>query len=294
MNELLLWASAVGAGSEASFKRKATELLPSGRGGPSAHSRAIWNLGSLAHCEFRDAAGGGWRVAPPVLAAGDPTGLVSAILCGARRGPLLARLTAAAQDSVSVTAQRDAPDLIEVRAGAAADLIRISRDTGIPIQWNAPLGILAAFDAPGLGSYAETPLPSGGWKVERFSRSGMNWVASSVAEAGRKRRGLFRFKSEYDTRHIFRHGGITREVPPGIAKYWVLGRRQRAMQIDLSRGIASFPLAVRPPGLIDRALVVASGALPAVSDRRLTYSGVTAPVATAVAAALRAIGEGAE
>jgi hypothetical protein len=294
MNELLLWASAVGSGTEASFKRKATELLPARRAGPAAHRRALWNLGSLAHCEFRDAADRGWRVAPPVLAAGDPIGPVSAVLCGARSGPLLARLNAAAEDSVSVRAQRDAPDLIEVRKGAAADLISISRDVGIPIQWNAPIAILAAFEAPSMGSYAETALPSGGWTVERFSRSGMNWVASSVADAGRKHRGLFRFKSDYDIRHVFRNGGITREVPPGIAKYWILGRRQRAMRINLSHGIASFPLAVRPPGLIDRALVVASGTLPTVSDRRLTYSGITAPVATAVAAALRAIGDGAD
>lgn len=294
MNELLLWASAVGSGTDASFKRKATELLPARRGGLAAHSRALWNLGSLAHCEFRDPVGGGWRVAPPVLAAGDPAGSVGAILCGARSNPLLARLTTAAGDSVSRRDQQDAPDLIEVRTSAPADLMSISRESGIPIQWNASLAILAAFEPPSLGSFAEIPVPSGGWTVERFSRSGMRWVPSSVAEAGRKSLGLFRFTSDYRTSHVFRKGESTREVPPGIAKYWALGRRQRAMRLDLSRGIASFPLAARPPGLIDRALVVASGILPAVSDSRLIYSGVTAPVAAAAAAALRGIGEGAE
>jgi hypothetical protein len=294
VNELLLWASAVGSGSSAAFKRKAIELLPARRGAPSAYSRALWTLGSLAHCEFGEAAEGGWRVAPPVLAAKDPAGGVEAVLCGARTRSLLARLDSAAGNGMSVDPQRDAPDLIRVAMPAAGDLIHVSREAGIPIQWDAPLAILSAFAPPRLAGFVETELPSGGWTVERFSRSKMAWVASSVAEAGRKRHGLFRFRSDYETRHVFRQGAVTREVTPGIAKYWMLGRRQRAMRLDLSRGLVSFPPAARPPGLIDRSLVVASGALPVFTDKGLTYSGITAPVAAAVAAALLAIAVGAD
>ncbi|WP_210215081.1 hypothetical protein, partial [Mesorhizobium sp. M4B.F.Ca.ET.089.01.1.1] len=87
------------------------------------------------------------------------------------------------------------------------------------------------------------------------------------------------------------HGGRCLAGDPAVAKFWVLGRRQRAMRLDLSKGIASFPITVRPPGLIDRALVVCSGMLPTVAERRLVYSGVTAPVAAAISDALRTIGE---
>jgi hypothetical protein len=294
VNELLLWISGVGSGSEAAFRRRAMELVPPRRTGPNAYSRALWSLDSLAHCEFGDAAGGGWRVAPPVIAAGDPAGAVSGVLCGARSASLVARLSAAAGEGMSVVAQRDAPDLILLSMPAAGDLMRLSRESGIPLQWNAPLAILSAFAPPPLASFAESAVPSGGWAVERFSVSKTAWLQSSVAEADRVRRGLFRFRSEYAARHIYRQGAVTRDVPPGLAKYWALGRRQRAMCLDLSRGQVSFPLAARPPGLIDRALVVASGTLPIPSDGRLTYTGITAPVAAAAAAALRAIAMGAD
>jgi len=294
MNELLLWVSALGSGSLAAFQRRAAELLPTRRVGPSAYNRSIWSLSSLAHCEFGEAADGGWRVAPPVIAAGDPTVAASAVLCGARSAPLLARLAAAAGDVMTVAAQQEAPDAVILSAAATRDLVRISREAGIPIQWNAPLAILSAFAPPPFASFAETTVPRGGWVVQRFSRSKVSWLASSVDEACRARRGLFRFRSEYDLRHIYKQEAVTRDVPPGLAKYWLLGRRQRVMQLDLSRGQMSFPLAARPPGLIDRALVVASGTLPFASDGRLTYSGITAPVAAATAAALRAIAMGAD
>lgn len=270
------------------------ELVPPRHMGPNAYSRALWGLRSLAHCEFGDAAGGGWRVAPPVIAAGDPAGAASGVLCGARSAPLVARLFAAAGEGMSVVAQRDAPDLVLLSVPTAGDLIRVSRESGIPVQWNASLAILSAFAPPPLARFEESAVPSGAWAVERFSQSRTAWVPSSVAEAGRVRRGLFRFRSEYAVRHIYRQGSATREVPPGLAKYWALGRRQRAMRLDLSRRLVSFPMGARPPGLVDRALVVASGTLPALSDGRLTYSGVTAPVAAATAVALRAIAMGAD
>jgi hypothetical protein len=294
MNELLLWASAVASGTDGTFKRKAAELLPALRGGPAAHFRAMWAFGSLAHCEFGEAAGGGWRVAPPVLAAGDPAMPAAAILCGARSDALLASLGSAAAGKMSSTPLKGGPDLVRVEAASAGELISLARDAGIPVQWNAPLAVLAAFRAPAPASFPETLLPIGGWKVSRFSRSQMEWTDSTSAEAGSAQRGLFRFSSDYGTRHIFRQGGVSREAPPAVAKFWVLGRCQRALRLDLSKGIASFPITLRPPGLIDRALTICSGSLPSVAERQLVYTGVTAPVAAAVSAALRYIGEGAK
>lgn len=195
---------------------------------------------------------------------------------------------------MSVLPQKEAPNLIRIESASTGELIDLAREARIPIQWNAPLAVIAAFRVPSAASFPETALPSGGWKVSRFSRSRMEWTASTVKEAGQAQRGLFRFTSDYGTRHIVRQGGTSHEAPPAIAKFWVLGRRQRAMRLDLSKGIVSFPITARPPGLIDRALVICSGALPAVVDRRLVYSGVTAPVAAAVMVALRSIGEGAE
>jgi hypothetical protein len=294
LNELLLWLSATGGGTDAAFRRKAAELVPSIRSGPAAHSRARWALTSLSHCEFGIDADRGWRVAPPVLAAGDMQGEVTAILCGARSSPLVERVRAASAGSIAIEAQIGAPDRIAIRAASASELIGAAREAGVPIQWNAPLAILAAFEAPPLSSFPESALPSGGWTVWRLSRSRMAWVESSVIEAARTRRGLFRFKSEYATRHIYRQDGVTRDAPPSIAKYWLFGRRQRAMRLDLSRGVVSFPATAKPPGLVDRALAACSGRLPKMADGRLTYADVTAGVAAAVSAALRGVAEGAE
>ena len=74
-----------------SFRSKVTELgLARGQ---TAARIVQWNLEKLGHAEFGQAAAGtGWRIAPPVLAASDPSGVPFAFLCGARTPALLDRL----------------------------------------------------------------------------------------------------------------------------------------------------------------------------------------------------------
>ena len=92
MNDLLLWMSARHSGSIASFRSKVTELGHTR--GRSAPRVVQWNLEKLGHAEFGQAsAGTGWRVAPPILAAGDPRRDPTAFLCGARTPALLDRLS---------------------------------------------------------------------------------------------------------------------------------------------------------------------------------------------------------
>lgn len=282
MNELLLWISTLQEGTAASFNRKAAELAPSRASGPAAHRVAEWTLDMLSHCEFGGAASGGWRVAPAVLAAGDPRAAARAVLCGARDPQTVRRLVDAAGGAAAVTPQHRAPDAVTVAAGSNAELMRIASSAGIPLQWSAADAILAASPRPIDVPLEEAPLPTGNWKVTRFSRSRLQWVDADAAAAARARTGLFRFTSDFGRRYILKERGRAFIVDPAVGKYRLFGRRQRALRIDLSRGTATAPLSARPPRLVERALVSCSGALPSIEDGRLVYTGVTPTAAAAV------------
>jgi hypothetical protein len=286
VNELLLWISAVAKGSESSFRRKAAELTPARKGRFAAHRIAEWNLGMLSHCEFGAAADGGWRVAPPVLAATDPAGRPAAVLCGARTDDLKQRLLNSAEGRVSITSPAAAPDIIKINAGSNSELRQIAEKARVPLQWNTPLAILSCFQRPSRMSLPETSLPTGAWTVSRFSRSRLRWVDGDIRQADKAPTGLFRFASEYGTRYVLKERHACLEVEAAAGKYRLLGPRQRALRFDLSRGVAMVPLSARPPSLIERALVSCSGHLPVIENGALIYIEITPSVAAAVTAAL--------
>ena len=160
MNALLLWMSARQSGSTGSFRSKVTELgLTRGR---SAHRVVQWNLEKLGHAEFGQAsAGTGWRVAPPILAAGDPMRSPSAVLCGARTPALLDRLSSGdVQKRRQI--QSEGPDIVEIEAPSARALEGCAARAGIEVQWNAPLAILACYPPPTKQQLVPTELPIGG------------------------------------------------------------------------------------------------------------------------------------
>ena len=146
MNALLLWMSARQSGSTGSFRSKVTELgLTRAR---SAHRVVQWNLEKLGHAEFGQAsAGTGWRVAPPILAAGDPMRSPSAVLCGARTPALLDRLSSG-DVRKRRQIQSEGPDIVEIEAPSARALEGCAARASIEVQWNAPLAILVCCAPP--------------------------------------------------------------------------------------------------------------------------------------------------
>lgn len=284
MNELLLWMSARHCGSARSFRSKVAEIGLAGR--RPRHLVAQWNLAKLAHAEFGSkAAGTGWRIAPPILAAGDPWHDPRGVLCGARTPAILDRLDAAGA-SRRKQQQADGPDLIEIGAPSAALLEEYASLAGIRIQWNAPLAVLACYTPPAEQKLVPIDLPIGGWRVSRFSKTGLAWLPSSVDQAKEAVAGLFRFRSEYETVHILIENGSPFSVEPATGKYRILNKRHRPMSYGHSDQTFHVSAFCRPPSLVERALVLCSGMLPAYTDGLLTYTKVEPAVALTVASLL--------
>lgn len=285
MNELLLWMSARHSGSAQAFRSKVAELgLVGGR---SPLRIAQWNLGNLGHAEFAPRAGGdAWRIAPPVLAAGDPCRSGHAFLCGARTPTMLARLSAAFGSHMVRRPQAGGPDIVQVTAPTVMALEAQATAARIEIQWNAPLAILACCTRPSDIHLVPTDLPLGGWEVSRFSKTGLAWVQSTVDAARLATAGLFRFRSDFATHYILVERGAAFATEAAAGKYRLLRRRHSAISYRWSDQAFTVRASCRPPPLVERALVLSSGALPTFTNGILTYSRVEPVVASAVAALL--------
>jgi hypothetical protein len=285
MNELLLWMSARHSGSAEAFRSKVAELgLVGGRW---AQRIAQWNVGSLGHAEFAPRAGGeGWRVAPPVLAAGDPCRGGHAFLCGARAAPLLARLSVTFGSQLSQDPQIGGPDIVQVAAPTATVLADQAAAAGIEIQWNAPLAILACCPRPSALQLPPMDIPVGGWHVSLFSETGFEWVQSSMDAARSATAGLFRFRSDFATHYILIEKGAAFATEAAAGKCRLFRRRYSAIAYRSSDQALIVRASCRPPPLVERALILSSGALPTLTNGLLTYGGVEPIVASAVATLL--------
>ena len=284
MNALLLWMSARQSGSTGSFRSKVIELgLTRGR---STHRVVQWNLEKLGHAEFGQAsAGTGWRVAPPILAAGDPMRSPSAVLCGARTPALLDRLSSG-DVRKRRQIQSEGPDIVEIEAPSARALEGCAARASIEVQWNAPLAILACCAPPAEQQVAPAELPIGGWEVSRFSKTDLAWVPSSMDQARSATAGLFRFRSNYETKHVLIEGGSPFSVEPAMGKYRILKKRHLPLSYSMSGKALQIRASCRPPSLVERALVLCSGALPVFKGGLLTYGGIEPTIAFSVASLL--------
>lgn len=291
MNRLLTWMSARGAGSLASFRGQCAEIEGAAvrRGSWTPHRLAAWNLSKLGHAEFAEAAqGAGWRVAPPVLAASDVHGPVRAVLCGARPDGLMRTLGVRQNGAeVRISAQDSGPDSVELRTANAKSLAVTADELKLPLQWNASLAILAACPQVSRIVLEEYPLPvGGGWTISRFSKSELRWVDATAAPAPARQPQLFRYRGDYGTVHLLKAEGRTWSCDPAVGKFRVLTRRQRTMRYNAAIQELAISVSCRPPALVERALVIASGRLPNIRDYSLIYTSVDLATAQAAAAVL--------
>lgn len=288
MNELLFWMSAKRSGSAQAFRSKAAELGTT-RAGGSLRRTAEWNLAKLGHAEFAPAAGDdAWRVAPPVIAAGSVSAdQCRGVLCGARTPRLLARLAhAAGPERINIRPQDWGPDIVEVSAATARELEGMGDAAGIGVQWNAPLAVLCCATPPKRATLQPVTLPAGGWTVAQFSKSGLDWRPSTLRIASEAQSGLFRFRSDYGTVHLIIKDGRPWSCDPAVGKYRILRPRNRVLSYSAADKLLSIVASCRPPELVERALVLCSGALPAFRDGRISYPRVGREVVQAAAAVL--------
>jgi hypothetical protein len=313
-NELLLWLSAVKAGTWNQF-RGAVESLHLPDDAPEQHEenqdhdygdagqdrtalpvyqQLRLNLQRLAHAEFfARGCEGGWRIAPPVLAIReDETVGWTGILCGARSPSLAARLQEASIGNAAVHAEEldGAPTLYRFEAKRAF-LTRLAAQARLHLQADAPLAIMGclpplshrALPAPG-------SLPVGrDWKFERFSAHNLNWTEASREEAISTSEGLFRCRFRQQWLYFLCIRGAAYEMRQGqIGKYYLLARRRRrVLRYDPLARMLSMPASCRPPLLLERSLILFTGKLPSfdAQNTTLTYAGIP-PLAARSAARL--------
>ena len=95
------------------------------------------------------------------------------------------------------------------------------------------------------------------------------------------RTGFFQFLMKHQRFYYLRWHGHTYSVPVQVGKYIVMRRKRGLIAYDATTRALSLPASCRPPLLIERALVLCSGLLPAfdASSRRLEYTCIPPSVA---------------
>jgi hypothetical protein len=293
-DRMLLWLSAKGQGSWSQFRGgvEAFDLEPNFGDGSSAirgsdlpiYQEVRFTLQRLGHVEFYSAGSeNGWRIVPPTIAfrEGTPS---EGLLCGARLPDLLDRLNAASDLAVARFQVAGMPERILVSGESHAQLVAGVRALGFLVQRDAPTSLLSALPSVrDRNSWYGAKMPeTPGWLVQRFSvYPGLQWNEVPQADAVRASSGLFRFVMKHQRFCYLRWRGRTFGVPTQVGKYAVMRRRRGTLRYEIVQRALSFPVAMRPPLLMERALVLCAGVLPRfdVTSRRLEYSEVDNKVA---------------
>ena len=242
-------------------------------------NRAARDLATLGHLELMPNAN--WRVAPPVLASLPlETDSAAAVLCGARTPGVLAALSEAstcAGVQLDFLAQTAGPAVVRVAAGSRSELAAVASTAGVPLQHSAAFAILAC--TPAIRDWPRTPCAMVGGRVkevERFSRSQIGWIASSLDEAAATRTGFFRIRRDWDRVDLLKTGVSDCAYIEHRAGRLAAAAKLKAVRWTAASGAFSLPGQLFPPILIARALTLCSGFLPQydAGSRQISFAGV--------------------
>ena len=283
-DRLLEWLSYRGSG-------RTNDLLPDLLPDDGPH-RIMADLAVLGHVEQQT--DNRWRVAPPVLAAlGDESEQsAAAVLCGARTRGLIDRLTRGCADqsaSMQCIPQSKRPDCVLVTASTTSDLCAIAAASSLNWQRDAAFTLLASL--PTISDWPRTRCQMVAGKVQgvrRFSKSKLQWTASTLEEAQQSVRGLFLVKRDWSSIVLLKDGKDSQSEIDLAAGRLVVAAGARKLHVDLRSRSLRIPWSLNPPTHISRALALCSGALPEVRRERkeLVFRGVTNRMARLAAAVL--------
>ena len=295
-NELLLLLSARKSGSWYQFRSCVDEVMADEEAdatGLPLHQRVRLNLSRLGHVEFADSEESeDWRAAPPVLAVAKSPAGFSGILCGARSLDLLERFHAASATlPVEKIALPDGPDALRVSCDGIPALERVANACGASIQPDAAAALLSVLDSIGQVRFGPAQdMPFGkDLVVERFAveKHRCRW---EKLESGRPTGadGLYRCTRWQQHDHYLRRREDFLPVAGPVGKFIILSRTGRnVLRYNEQRWQLKIPGMCRPPLLIDRALHLCSGTLPAEAKGRqgiiLTYENIPPGVANLAA-----------
>lgn len=290
---LLVWMSATGSGSQATFQNAALALDLVCNAAEAR--RLMRRLRLLGHVET-SADGAHWSIAPPVLArlalAGDP----EFVLCGGRDVRLLEALGRCAWVEENPQPAGLGPAAIIVH-GEAEPVVKTVRDAGTPVQVvDGVAGRLAAI-LPSIADWPET-LPSlAGVSPTLFD---LRWFNGEdfVEAAWTGRGGLYELWEPA--------AGAAGIMVPRYTLFFDAARERwlrgdwyglrflaltaadvaRCARYDAGSGRLAVPEEQRWPEVYERAAVLAAGRLPRLHGGWLIYEGVTEEVTEALATKL--------
>lgn len=256
--------------------------VPTDFTGGTRVQRIADDLSMLGHLEMTTASS--WQIAPPVLASfpEDAKGPSTAILCGARTAGVLARLNAACTAqaiTVNTIAVPGRPSIVSLSASSSRDLAAAAELAGLRLQNNAGFTLLACL--PIISQWPRTPCAMVAGRVDtvlRFSRSKLEWVESSLAQATQARTGLFRIKRDWDWVTILKSGESQCARIDDRAGRFIVAAKRRDVGWDANTQTLSFPLRLYPPAIVARAFALCTGVLPIYKDRRVVFGGITPSV----------------
>ena len=307
-NDLLRWMSARGSGSWAQFRAAVERMGPNSPAADengdaddvdssqlSLYQTLRLNFERLGFAEFFGAAGEDeWRVAPPILVIGQFGARRAGFLTGARSDSLTRRIANdAIPHEVRVEIQENCPDSLFIETDDPSLLPRLARSVGLISQADAPIAILSTLPVIAtntLTNQVDAPLGKE-WGFERFRERELRWTTASRPEMERTAYGLFRLRFRYRTEFLFRWQNKTFPIAPQEAKYLLVRRvRKNVLAYDATSTTLTLPAICRPPLLVDRALLLCSGRLPALEIRDgvpfLRYQNISRTVATITASLL--------
>jgi hypothetical protein len=283
-DRLLEWLSYRGNGRTNDLP---ADLLP--EDGPH---RIIADLAVLGHVEQQ--ADNRWRIAPPVLAAlGDESEeSAAAVLCGARTCGLIDGLIGACAvqgASVQRISQSKRPDSVLVTAPMTSDLCAIAAACALNWQRDAAFTLLASL--PTISDWPRSRCQMVAGKVQRvrrFSKSKLQWTASTLEEAQQSDRGLFLVKRDWNSIVLLKDGKDSQSEIDLAAGRLAVAAGAKKLHVDLKSRSLRIPWALNPPTHISRALALCSGVLPEIrrERRELVFGGVTNRMARLAASVL--------
>lgn len=274
MTDMLLeWMSFRGMGRNSDIP----EELADGNGA----RQVVEDFSSLGHLESLN--GGAWRVTPPVL-AGLPSGIEGkrgAVLCGARTAGVLSNLSAGCHEAgaqLTLTPMQGCPAVVSVTAASKTALAAAAKSARLAVQPDAAATLLAC--TPAIRDWPRTPCAMVGGrvgKVRRFSRSNIDWVDSSLAEATTAKAGFFRIQRDWDWVSILKTGVSECAYIDDRAGRLVVASKLRAAEWTADSRALILPRQLVPPRIITRALTLCTGVLPRTepANQRITFSGIT-------------------
>lgn len=231
--------------------------------------RMLADLAALGHADLEP--DGTWRISPPVLAAiaEDRSG-AHAVLCGARTPKVLERFSGSCSSAGARTIeapQEGRPSVLTITASDQAELAAIAAKAGLAFQRDAPFTLLACL--PTIRNWLRTPcrmVTGRVASVKRFSRSRLTWLPSSLEEATKASRGLFRIQRDWDWVNVLKQGPDRQFQIETYAGRLAAAEGLKVASWKPATGSVCFPMALHPPTLITRGLVLCSGCLP-IADR---------------------------